>query len=134
MIFGKFLFSSLSSSVVDLALFSIFCHFLKQIKWSGISYITAATVAARVLSAFYNYSLNYKVVFQSESSIGKTLPRYAALAVAQMGLSALLVNLLYPHFGGAEVLVKIPVDVILFFLSFVIQREFVYREKQEDSV
>lgn len=134
MIFGKFLFSSLSSSVVDLALFSIFCHFLKQMSWVGISYITAATVAARVLSAFYNYSLNYKVVFQSESSIGRTLPRYAALAVMQMGLSAFLVNLLYLHFGGAEVLVKIPVDVVLFFLSFVIQREFVYKEKKEDSV
>lgn len=134
MIFGKFLFSSLSSSVVDLVLFSIFCYFLKQFTWRGISYITAATVAARVLSAFYNYSLNYKVVFQSESSIGKTLPRYAALAVVQMGLSALLVNLLYPHFGGAEVFVKIPVDVFLFFLSFVIQREFVYSEKKEDSV
>ena len=129
MIFGKFLFSSISSSVVDLTLFSIFCYFLKQIQWNGISYITAATVSARILSAFYNYSLNYKVVFQSESPVGKTLPRYAALAVIQMGLSAFLVNLLYPHFGGAEVLVKVPVDVILFFLSFVIQREFVYKEK-----
>lgn len=131
MIFGKFLFSSLSSSVVDLALFSIFCYFLKQVNWKGVSYITVATVAARVMSAVYNYSLNYKVVFQSESSVGKTFPKYAALAVIQMGLSAFLVNLLYPHFGGAEVLVKVPVDVILFFLSFVIQREFVYKEKKD---
>ncbi len=129
MIFGKFLFSSLSSSVVDLALFSLFCFLLKDRQWGRITYVMVATVFARILSALYNYLLNLKVVFQSESSIGATLPRYALLAVIQMSLSAFLVGELYPLFGGAEVLVKMPVDVVLFFLSFLIQREFVYREK-----
>lgn len=130
MMFGKFLFSSLSSSVVDLVLFSVFCYLFKQMEWGRFSYITAATVAARVLSAFYNYSLNYKVVFQSESSVGTSLPRYVLLAIVQMGLSAFLVSRLYPHFGGAEVLVKVPVDVLLFFISFAVQREFVYAQKK----
>ncbi len=128
MIFGKFLFSSLSSSLVDLTLFTIFCFFMRDMEWRRISYITAATVFARILSALYNYSLNLKVVFQSESKIGTTLPRYILLAIVQMLLSALLVGKLYPLFGGMEVLIKIPVDVILFFLSFVIQREFVYAD------
>ncbi len=126
MIFGKFLFSSLSSSVVDLALFSMFCFLAKGMDWGRFSYISVATVFARVLSALYNYSLNLKVVFQSENSVKTTLPRYALLAAVQMALSAFLVSRLYPLFGGLEVLVKIPVDVLLFFLSFVIQREFVY--------
>ncbi|MBO5057590.1 MAG: bifunctional glycosyltransferase family 2/GtrA family protein [Lachnospiraceae bacterium] len=126
MIFGKFLFSSLSSSVVDLVLFSMFCYLLKGRQWGSITYLTAATVFARVLSAIYNYSLNYKVVFQSKSSLPSTMARYFLLAVVQMSLSAFLVNKLYPLFGGAEVLVKIPVDVLLFFISFFIQREFVY--------
>ena len=129
MIFGKFLFSSLSSSVVDLVLFSVFCFLLRDMDFQVVSYITAATVLARILSAFYNYSMNYKVVFQSETSVKQSLPRYIGLAVVQMSFSALLVNKLYPLFGGVEVLVKIPVDVLLFFLSFVIQREFVYTEK-----
>ena len=129
MIFGKFLFSSLSSSVVDLVLFSVFCFLLRDMDFQVVSYITAATVLARILSAFYNYSMNYKVVFQSETPMKQSLPRYIGLAVVQMSFSALLVNKLYPLFGGVEVLVKIPVDVLLFFLSFVIQREFVYTEK-----
>lgn len=128
MIFGKFLFSSLSSSVLDLALFSLFCFLMKDMQWGRITYVMAATVFARILSALYNYSLNLKVVFQSDSSVKSTLPRYVLLAVVQMSLSALLVGYLYPLFGGAEVLVKIPVDVLLFFLSFVIQREFVYTD------
>lgn len=126
MIFGKFLFSSLSSSVLDLVLFSIFCYLLKGMQWGSITYIMASTVFARILSAVYNYSINYKVVFESKSSVGSTLARYFLLALVQMCCSALLVNFLYPLFGGAEVLIKIPVDVCLFFISFVIQREFVY--------
>lgn len=127
MMFGKFLFSSLSSSVVDLALFSLFCYLLKGKQWGAVSYIVASTVLARVLSAAYNYFINYKVVFQSKSSVRSTLLKYILLAVCQMLCSALLVDLLYPLFGGFEVLVKVPVDVMLFFLSFFIQREFVYR-------
>ncbi|MGN0376698.1 MAG: glycosyltransferase [Suilimivivens sp.] len=126
MIFGKFLFSSLSSSVLDLVLFTVFCYLLRGQQWGSITYIMAATVFARVISAVYNYSVNYKVVFESKSSVGSTMVRYFLLAIVQMCCSALLVNFLYPLFGGAEVLVKIPVDVLLFFVSFVIQREFVY--------
>ena len=128
MIFGKFLFSSVSSSVVDLALFSLFCFLMKDGQWGSITYITASTVLARILSALYNYTLNLKVVFQSEVAVETTLPRYALLAVVQVALSAFLVNRLYPLFGGAEVAVKIPVDVFLFFVSFVVQREFVYKD------
>ena len=112
--------------MVDLVLFSLFCYLLKGQQWGSITYIMTSTVFARVLSAVYNYSINYKVVFESRSSVGVTLAKYFLLAVVQMCCSALLVNFLYPLFGGAEVLVKIPVDVFLFFISFVIQREFVY--------
>ena len=101
---------------------------MKDGQWGSITYITASTVLARILSALYNYTLNLKVVFQSEVAVKTTLPRYALLAVVQVALSAFLVNRLYPLFGGAEVAVKIPVDVFLFFVSFVVQREFVYKD------
>lgn len=127
LIFAKFLFSSLSSSVVDLLLFSLLCLILKGKNWGEVTYITAATVLARVVSAAYNYLMNYKMVFKSKETVGKTGIKYLLLAVVQMGCSALLVNLLYPVFGGLEVLVKMPVDILLFFASFVIQRELVYR-------
>ena len=126
MTFGKFLFSSLSSSVLDLCLFSIFCALLKGMDLHMLNYITLSTVMARLLSAAYNYMINYKLVFESRGSLIKTLSRYVLLAVCQMSLSALLVNIIYPYIGGFETFVKIPVDIMLFFLSYVIQREFVY--------
>ncbi len=126
MVFGKFLFSSLSSSLLDLVLFSVFCYLLRGRRFGVVTYIMASTAFARVLSAAYNYIVNYKVVFESKSSVRSSMARYFLLAVVQMCCSALLVNFLYPLLGGAEVLVKIPVDVLLFFISYVIQREFVY--------
>lgn len=130
MIFGKFLFSSLSSSVVDLILFGLFCNVLRAVDGipGGVPYIIVATVLARVISAVYNFWLNYKVVFRSSANVAVTAVKYFALAVCQMLCSAFLVNAVYGLLGGSEVAVKIPVDVFLFFASFVVQREFVYRK------
>ena len=131
MIFGKFLFSSLSSSVLDLLLFHMFCTLYRPMdgKIWFVSYIVAATVFARVISAVYNFLINYRVVFKSKEKLSVTAGKYFLLAVCQMLCSAFLVNVLYGLTGGTEVFVKMPVDVFLFFISFVIQREFVYRKK-----
>lgn len=131
LVFGKFLFSSLSSSVLDLLLFHIFCTILQPFSGKGmaIPYIVAATILARVISAVYNFLINYRVVFKSRENLAVTAGKYCLLAVCQMMCSAFLVNGLYGLIGGTEVLIKMPVDVLLFFLSFVIQREFVYRKK-----
>lgn len=131
LVFGKFLFSSLSSSVLDLLLFHILCMAFLPLgeEIRGIPYIVAATVGARVISAVYNFLINYRVVFKSKGNLAVTAGKYGLLAVCQMMCSAFLVNGLYGLIGGAEVLIKMPVDVFLFFASFVIQREFVYRRK-----
>lgn len=131
LVFGKFLFSSLSSSVLDLLLFQMFCAMFRQTAESlmGIPYIVAATVGARVVSAVYNFMINYRVVFKSKAGVAAAIGKYSLLAVCQMACSAFLVNLLYGLIGGTEVVVKMPVDILLFFISFAIQREFVYRSK-----
>ena len=129
-IFGKFLFSSLSSSVIDILLFTLFCHLL-QLSGVGALYILLATIFARVISATYNYFLNYKIVFKSEEHHGMAASKYVILAAIQMLCSATLVSFLYGLLGGAvaETLIKICVDIFLFFISFHIQREFIYKKR-----
>ena len=131
LVFGKFLFSSLSSSVLDLLLFQMFCVMFRRTAGSlmGIPYIVAATVSARVISAVYNFMINYRVVFKSKAGVASAVGRYSLLAVCQMACSAFLVNALYGLIGGVEAAVKMPVDILLFFISFAIQREFVYRSE-----
>lgn len=126
-IFFKFIVSSLSSSIVDLALFSIFLWMLGERTYGTFSSIMLATILARVLSAIYNFTVNYKVVFKSCDNAGKAIVKYAILAVLIMLASGFLVETIYGMLAIPEVLIKIPVDVILFLVSFWVQREVVYK-------
>lgn len=99
-IFGKFLFSSLSSSVVDLLFFTLFCGLLRG--RVSFDYIIGATIMARVISACYNYLLNYQVVFKSKADHRGAALRYFCLAVVQMSVSALLVSHLYHLLPGGQ--------------------------------
>lgn len=76
--FLKYIFASFSSSILDLALFSVFCFFLEG---RYVSYVAVATVLARIISTVYNYTINYKVVFKSKENVGKASAKYFLLAV-----------------------------------------------------
>lgn len=127
--FGKFVFSSLSSSVLDLALFTLFCAMLRT-RMRRNTYLVAATVVARLLSASYNFWLNYRVVFRSSASVAVSGTKYACLAGAQMLLSAgltVILCALLPTFS--ETVCKAAADVLLFLFSYYIQQNYVYQRK-----
>ena len=126
-VFGKFLISSFSSSLVDLLLFTMFCHLTRTVSFGIMDYIMASTIFARVLSATYNFLINYKVVFKSRKNTSGAVVRYIMLAVCIMLASGFLVGRLHGLTSLPEVVVKIPVDCLLFLLSFFVQREYVYR-------
>lgn len=125
--FLKFIFSSLSSSVIDLALFALFCAMLNEVSFGKVGYIFVATVIARVLSSIYNFIFNYKTVFKAKGSLFSAIMRYAILAVIIMVASGFAVDKLHAIFPVVELAIKIPVDVLLFLVSFYAQREFVYK-------
>lgn len=123
--FLRFIISSLSSSLIDLTLFQVFCLILKgSISWD---YVIVATVLARIISAIYNYLMNYFFVFKSKKSYGKSAIKYVCLAVVQMMLSAFLTSSLVKLLSvSVELFVKIPVDLVLFLISYKIQKKFIY--------
>lgn len=125
--FLLYIFSALSSSVIDLALFTLFCHIFKD--GMETTYIFTSTVLARMISATYNYTINYKKVFMSNESVIKSVSKYAALAVIQMICSAGFVWTLVNLFRIIpEVIIKIVVDTLLFFVSYKIQQKYVFKK------
>ena len=127
--FFAFMFSSLSSSLVDLLLFALFAHFLKAS--NPDHYAAIATVVARIFSAVYNYTINYKLVFKSKENVLRASIKYAALAVGQMCVSAgLLDGLVHLIPVVPAVVLKLVVDTVLFFISYKIQQRFVFRGKE----
>ncbi|SFQ14369.1 Glycosyltransferase involved in cell wall bisynthesis [Butyrivibrio proteoclasticus] len=126
-IFLKFLFSSLSSSVVDIVMFSIFCAIFRNVP-TAIGYIMLSTILARIISAIYNFAINYGIVFKGKGSKINAAIKYFALAVCIMLLSGFFVTIGHGLFGDVpEIVVKVPVDCLLFLLSFIVQREIVYK-------
>ncbi len=128
--FGRFIFVALSSFVLDVSLFRAFAGFFKStLPGAGSLYIMAATACARVISAVYNFLLNRKAVFRSDAPKSSSGVKYAVLAVCQLLLSGWLVTMIHGLTGGSETLIKIGADTVLFFLSFQIQRLWVFRKK-----
>lgn len=125
--FLRFLISSLSSSVLDLTLFSILCTLLKDI--IGVVYVAVATVGARILSATYNFIINHRFVFKSSEKYNRAMLKYFILVLCQMTASALLVTLLCMIIKEInETVVKMIVDTILFFISYRMQQNLVFRK------
>ena len=125
--FLTFVISSLSSSVIDIVIFGICCFLLKASM--PVVYVAISTAIARIISATYNYLINYKIVFKSKENISMSAIKYILLAIIQMSCSALLVTLLVTIFPiGLEVIFKIIVDVLLFFISYKIQQKLVFQK------
>lgn len=122
--FLRFIFSSLSSAVLDIVLFTIFVSILKGRDVS--LYAAFATIMARVISAIYNYLMNYYFVFQSEQSKSKSFLRYVCLAIVQMACSAILITIAINIFDLHETVMKLVIDTILFFISYQIQKRIVF--------
>ena len=122
-LFGKYIISAISSFVIDVILFNIFLMILN--KYQVPESIIISTVAARILSSLYNFKINAKMVFKNMSN--KSLFRYIILVIAQMIISALSVSYLSRVIPINVTAIKIVVDIVIFMVNFVVQREFVFK-------
>lgn len=127
-VFLRFLISSFASSILDLLIFSFMILLIKE---QSISYIWWATIIARIVSSIFNFTVNKKSVFHNEQSSIIIPMKYFSLCIVQMCASAWLVSLLFTATHMVESLCKIMVDVILFLISFVIQREWIFTNQKE---
>lgn len=128
----KFLVSSLGSLLVDMGLFYLVMRFFAS--RLGPYAELVATAVARACSSFFNFNANNKVVFNNEGSYRRALLRYYCLCIPQMLVSAGLVTLINHLLGNTApfiaTLIKMVVDTVLFFVSYTIQREWVFAAKK----
>lgn len=126
--FFRFILSGLSSCIIDLILFSILFNVLNgRIRESFV--ICVPTVCARIISSLYNYLINRGVVFNDYK--GKsTIVKYYILCTVQMMSSYLLVDIIFNNIKIVyPTIIKFVVDTILFFISFQIQKKWVFKGK-----
>ncbi|MFD1389025.1 glycosyltransferase [Oceanobacillus oncorhynchi subsp. oncorhynchi] len=122
-IFIKYLLSSVTSFLVDVAAYAILIRLLAHI---SLSSIMAASVLARAISSIFNYYVNRELVFTQRTK--HSFFKYFGLVICQITASALLVYLLHLLLPViSTVFLKIAVDSLLFFLSFYIQKNYVFK-------
>jgi len=120
--FIKYILSAMSSFILDIALFAVIVYITKEI---FPAYILISTVAARVISSFYNYMVNKNIVFAGNKR-RNTLVKYYILAACVMLASGFLTTSLYDLSFFNEVGSKILVDTVLFLLSYYVQRKWIF--------
>ncbi len=122
---------SILSFAVDYLFFSLFT-FVCTFSY-GISFMFA-----RIISAVVNYLINRKIVFGGNCSRSAVV-KYAALAIVVMlggvGVMKLAENYALSHvvFASFPVVVKAVYDIIMYFVNYIIQRDFVFKVKKKGN-
>lgn len=115
----KFCGSSLLSFGADFSLFALFSLFIP---------IQAANIGARSISAGLNYTLNHKAVFSSDKPMVQTASQYFLLAVFILAANTAMLTLLTSYFGMGTLAAKILTEIVMFSISFGVQRIFIFGE------
>lgn len=131
----KYIASSLIGFAVDFVLLLVFSGLLSNVKLPHIGAegdfaLLISVVAARIISAIVNFTLNKTMVFKSKGDWKKELGKYALLAVGVLIANYLLLNLLNLRLGWPLAVSKLLVEVVLFCANFFIQGRFVYGRKK----
>ena len=125
------IFKFAASSLLAFAIDYVLALLLKALTaaWPAALSLNFSVIVARLVSATVNFSVNRRVVFKGNESLGKAVLKYAALAGVVLVLNLALMHLLTIRLGWSFALSKILVEVLLFCMNFVIQGKFVYRKR-----
>lgn len=120
----KFTLSSFSSFVLDYLLFSMLLFFLPH----TAAAILLANIAARVVSAFYNYSMNCRFVFHAKQKV-KGAVWYFALAGLILTMNNLILETFVQLFHIPVYPAKLLTECLLFVISWLVQRYLIFRKR-----
>jgi len=124
----RYALGAFASFLIDYGLFSALVLLIGA-GASRLVRLACAYIPARLLSSVFNYFFNRNAVFRSDGPAARTVRRYYALWACQLGVSLSLECLLSGLLDAApwgEALIKIPLEILVFFVSFRIQRRWVF--------
>lgn len=123
----KFSASSLVSFLLDYALYS-----LLTVLTGGLSpavSLATSNIFARIVSASANYTINRKLVFQSDKSMWKSALQYFVLATVILTGNTMVLSILTEQLNINRFSAKLLTELIFFLLSWSIQRFFIFKKK-----
>ncbi len=129
--FIKFMGSSIASFLIENAVFAGMILFLESFGFSRNYDILFAMLPARSTSSAVNYYLNRRHVFHSKVKKRASIWKYALVVLSIMSISIVgttCLSTLLNVDGLSITLMKILADVVLFILSYKLQKLWVFRQ------
>ena len=123
----KFASSSLLSFALDYCLFLLFSAVTGNWTWG----LLLSNIAARLISACFNYTLNKYMVFHGGGRASRDLPRYMLLAAGILTANSILLHVL-TALGLAAPIAKLITEMTLFAVSFSVQTLVIFRRKSPE--
>lgn len=123
----RYLLSSCTAWIIDVGIYYLL------MKTFGLEKKTLFYIIGKALSSFYNFNINKYFAFRSAGSYRSECFNYYCLCVSQTAISLLMVNLTQRLLGvtapGLAAAVKICIEAVIFFISYYIQKRWVFRKK-----
>ena len=129
----RYVVSSVCSWLVDNGLYLLLMTLLGG-RLAAAAASTVSQISARVLSSLFNFTMNDRYVFRNGENHWKAFLKYYCLCIPQtlisvVCLTALVAGLKIGH-PALATLVKIVVELILFVISYFIQKKWVFSDKK----
>ncbi len=120
----KYSLSSLISVISEYIVFGIALHFDVSILF--------ATYVARGISCIINFSMNKRLVFKKNGNAAVQFVRYFLLVIISGTISGYSVTWISEVlFQTSPIIIKMLVELNLFFLNFVVQKKLIFYENDE---
>jgi len=121
----KFSASSFIGFLVDYAIYSLLILLSLKLEF--------ANVAARIVSATVNYTLNRKFVFKNKGSILKSALKYFLLAVLILIGNTFALKFLVYNCGINKMVAKILTEIVFYVISWLVQRFFIFKKSEKSK-
>lgn len=123
--------SSFMSFLLDNAAFTVVLYLTTALThWRRATCVLVSLCLARAVSASFNYFYNRSCVFKVKDDISRSMPRYwilvLVIAACSYGLTAGLARIADAQ-GVAITCIKIVCETFLFFLSYGIQKKWIFK-------
>ncbi len=123
----KFSASSFISFLVDYGAYILMLAMTSGLG-SAIS-LRISNIAARIISASVNYTINRRLVFKSDRGIMKSILQYFALAAVILAGNTFLLGIFAEKLGMNRYVSKIITELAFFTMSWLVQRYLIFRRK-----
>jgi len=121
-VFIRFLALSLGTAAIDNGVFIASMYFSPS--------VLLCQALSRMVAGTFQFSVGKKGVFHSRANVGSALWKYWTLVAFSGALSYLLIQSFLRYTSLSVVPAKLIAETVLFFLSFIIQRDVVFAQPE----